>query len=72
MKIKEYFGIGLPYFYTGAKNDLPDNYPYVFEVSDDESMVDFDALREFYQSYKNKANVPNEMWELAKKSFFGM
>ena len=69
LKTKEYFGIGLPYFYTGEESDLPEDYPYVFKVPDDESILDFDTIWSFYQSYKDKLTVSEEMRELARQIF---
>lgn len=69
LKTKEYFGIGLPYFYTGEESDLPQNYPYIFEVPNDESMLDFDKIWEFYLSYKDDPSVVDKMRGLAQKIF---
>ncbi len=69
LKTKEYFGIGIPYFYAGEEVCVPQNYPYVMEIPDDESLVDMHAVEEFYLSYKDNKNVAQEMREYAARNY---
>jgi len=69
LKTKEYIGIGLPYFYGGQ--DLMDDSigKYILNIPDDESMIDYDVLYNFYLSYCNEENVAILMREYAKNYF---
>lgn len=69
LKTKEYFGIGLPYFYSGVEEDVPAEYPYVFEVPSDESMIDFDAVWAFYTRIREDENKADNMRTYAKNVF---
>ncbi len=69
LKTKEYFGMGLPYFYSGTEEDLPEGYPYVLECPSDESDIDFDRIWEFYQTWKDKETVSEEMRQFASENF---
>ena len=68
LKTKEYFGIGIPYFYAG-EDSVPDDYPYVLRVPDDESLVDISEIVRFRRSYSGNTNVTKEMREYARKHF---
>ena len=68
MKTKEYFGIGIPYFYAG-EDSVPDDYPYVLRVPGDESFVDINEIVKFRRSYLGNASVAKEMREYARKHF---
>lgn len=68
LKTKEYFAIGLPYFFAG-EDSVPKSYPYVFRVSDDESFINFDDIVRFRKSYLKNENVVKEMRNYAKEHF---
>ena len=68
LKTKEYFGIGIPYFYAG-EDSVPDDYPYVLRVPDGESFVDINEIVKFRRSYLGNTNVTKEMREYARKNF---
>jgi hypothetical protein len=69
LKTKEYFGIGLPYFYAGVEEDVPADYPYVFEVPSDESVIDFDAVWDFYERIRSDENKTENMRAFAQEVF---
>lgn len=69
LKTKEYFGMGIPYFYTGIDSTVPKGYPYVFCVPSDETLISFDEIINFYNSYKNKPGVAKAMREFAIKNY---
>ncbi len=69
LKTKEYFGIGLPYFYAGEEAEVPNGYPYTYQVPSDESMIDFDALWKFYSHYRDQETVAQEMRSFAKETY---
>lgn len=69
LKTKEYFGIGLPYFYSGKEPDVPEDYPYIFEVPSDESLIDFSTIWDFFCSWRENQNVADEMRKFAKEVF---
>lgn len=69
LKTKEYFGIGLPYFYAGVEEDLPDDYPYVYRVPSDESYLDFEQIWEFYQKISDRQSLNVEMRSYANTVF---
>lgn len=65
LKTKEYFGIGLPYFYAGQEEDLPERYPYVLQFPSDESTISFDEIWRFYESYRDDSSVAANMRKTA-------
>ena len=69
LKTKEYFGIGLPYFYSGVEEDVPGDYPYVFAVPSDESHIDFDAVWAFYERIRGDETKADNMRTFAKNVF---
>ena len=69
LKTKEYFGIGLPYFYAGVEEDVPPEYPYILEVPSDESTVDMDAVWDFYERIRSDKNKTENMRAFAQEVF---
>ena len=69
LKTKEYFGIGLPYFYSGIEEDIPKDFPYIYEVKSDESIIDLDEIWDFYQSFAQDETAADVMRNYAKKTF---
>lgn len=69
LKTKEYFGIGIPYFYSGCEPDVPKDYPYILEVPSDESLINFNQIWDFYNSWRDNPNVADEMREFATRVF---
>lgn len=69
IKTKEYFAIGLPYIVAGEELIVPNNYPYVLELNDDESLIDIECVKNFYMSFRNNPNYKEEMREFARKNF---
>lgn len=69
LKTKEYFGIGLPYFFSGCDEDVPDDYAYTYRVSSDEAVVDFDELWDFYLRYRDVPTVTEEMRAFAREVY---
>lgn len=69
LKTKEYFGVGIPYFYAGMDSTVPEKYPFVFQIPSDESMIDFSDIIRFYNSYKNLNDVASNMRQFARENF---
>ena len=69
LKTKEYFGIGLPYFYAGVEEDLPENYQYVYQVPSDESNLDFELIWAFYKRIRDKETLNTDMRDFANTMF---
>lgn len=69
LKTKEYFAVGIPYFFSGIESTVPENYPYVFQVPNNESFIDFDKIIRFYRSFKDDEGVADKMREFAKENY---
>ena len=65
LKTKEYFAKGLPYIYSGSEPTVPEDYPYICNFPSDESMVDFECVWKFYESYRNDPQVVQRMRDFA-------
>lgn len=68
LKTKEYFAKGLPYIYAGNELVVPKDYPYIMEIPSDESMIDFDAVYQFYRKTADMDPV-GEMRAFAVQNF---
>lgn len=68
LKTKEYLGIGIPYFYSGQEQVDESIEKFILNIPDDESMIDYDVLYNFYLSYCNEENVAILMREYAKNN----
>ncbi len=66
LKTKEYFAKGLPYIYSGEEPSVPENYPYIHQCSNDESMIDFEDVWNFYNTYRDNEEVTDIMRDFAK------
>ena len=69
IKTKEYFAIGLPYFYAGNELLVPDDYPYVLKLTDDESAIDLNMVKSFYDQIRKITTIENEMRSFASENF---
>ncbi len=69
LKTKEYFAKGLPYIYSGSEPTVPEGYPYICNFPSDESLVDFDRIWEFYESYRNDPQVVSNMRAFAAEYY---
>lgn len=69
LKTKEYFAIGLPYFYAGEESTVPENYPYILQVPSDESILDFNKIIQFYLSYRRDNEVTQNMRDFAREYY---
>lgn len=69
LKTKEYFAKGLPYIYAGSEPTVPEGYPYICNFPSDESMIDFDRVWEFYESYRNDPDVVANMRAFAAEHY---
>ena len=69
LKTKEYLGLGLPYIYSGKEEDLPEDFPYIYQVNADESMLDFDNIWKFYCTIKEDPFYSNKIRGIASKVF---
>ena len=66
IKTKEYFAIGLPYFYAGTELLVPNDYPYIFNVPADNSPIDINSILSFYGSLKDDGRINSEMRKFAE------
>ncbi len=69
LKTKEYFAKGLPYIYSGSEPTVPEDYPYICNFPSDESLIDFDRVWEFYESYRGDPNVVANMRAFAAEHY---
>ena len=69
LKTKEYFAKGLPYVYSGSEPTVPEDYPYICNFPSDESLIDFDRVWEFYESYRSDPNVVANMRAFAAEHY---
>lgn len=69
LKTKEYFAKGLPYIFSGEEPTVPEGYPYICQFPSDESLVNFDKVWEFYQSYVKDTSVVTRMREFAVANY---
>lgn len=69
LKTKEYFAKGLPYIFSGEEPTVPKGYPYICAFPSDESMIDFEEVWNFYQTYVDDKNVVKNMRDFAIKNY---
>ncbi len=69
IKTKEYFAIGLPYFYAGQELIVPDNYPYILRFESNEDPIDIKRIIEFYNGIKEDISIQEKMRLFAKDNF---
>lgn len=69
LKTKEYFAKGLPYIFSGEEPTVPDNYRYIYHFSSNESLIDFDKVWFFYQTYVNDKDVVKNMRNFALNNY---
>lgn len=70
LKTKEYFAKGLPYIYSGEEPTVPPNYPYIKQFPSDESVIDFQKVWAFYETFCNEEeHVCEEMRRFAKQNY---
>lgn len=69
LKTKEYFAKGLPYVFSGEEPTVPEDYPYICVFPSDESMIDFDRVRAFYESYREDGQVIERMRTFAHENY---
>lgn len=69
IKTKEYFAIGLPYFYAGQELMVPDDYPYVMKIGADDSPVCIMEIIKFYNQIKEDKNMQENMRSFARENF---
>lgn len=69
IKTKEYFAIGLPYFYAGQELLVPDDYPYILKITADDTPVNIKKIIEFYDSIKNDSLMQENMRDFAREHY---
>lgn len=69
IKTKEYFAIGLPYFFAGQELLVPDDYPYVLKMTSDETPINVDAVVRFYDRIKGDAGMQEKMRDFARENY---
>ncbi len=68
LKTKEYFAKGLPYFYSGDESANLKDFPYIYQVSSDENLIDLNEICNFYVNIRDE-NIVNNMREYAIKNY---
>ena len=69
IKTKEYFAIGLPYFYAGQELLVPDDYPYVLKLDADDTPIDISKVIKFYETIKDDKMMQKNMREFAIENY---
>lgn len=69
IKTKEYFALGLPYFYAGQELLVPDEYPYVYKVPANDSLINVDEIIEFYNRIKDDKKMVESMRCFARENY---
>lgn len=69
IKTKEYFAIGLPYFFAGQELLVPENYQYIMKIESSDSPIDIQKIFEFYNTIKNDSNMQKNMRDFARKHY---
>ena len=68
LKTKEYFARGIPYVYSGCEPNIPNGYPYIYNVKDDNTLIDINEINQFYDKISGE-NVADEMRHLSEEIF---
>lgn len=61
LKVREYCARSVPYIIACADPDFPDDFPYIYRVSPDESPVDIEKIIEFAQTVNADMDHPQKM-----------
>lgn len=69
IKTKEYFAIGLPYFYAGQELLVPLDYPYVLRFDADDSPIEVSAVIDFYDRIKDNQYIQDNMRMFARENY---
>ena len=69
IKTKEYFAIGLPYFFAGNELLVPDNYPYILKFEANETPIDVEKVVSFYNKIKLDLEIQESMRDFARENF---
>lgn len=69
IKTKEYFAIGLPYFYAGNELLVPIGFPYTHRISATNQDVDIQEIIHFYYCLQNYKNIQENMRSFARTNF---
>ncbi len=69
IKTKEYFAIGLPYFFAGQELLVPDDFPFVLKCESNDNPINVELIIKFYDKVKNHMEIQNIMREFAREHF---
>lgn len=61
LKTKEYFARGIPYITSGIDSKVPNDYPYVLIVPNDNSIIDFKKIINFNNFLIKNSDIVNSM-----------
>ena len=61
LKSREYCARGIPYMVACADPDIPDDFPYIYKVTPDESPVCIERVVEFAQRVYDDRDHPQKM-----------
>ena len=69
LKTKEYFAVGIPYFYTGSEPDVDKDYPYILQVESNDEPIDIDSIWDFYVRIKDDESLCSNMRMFAREHY---
>jgi glycosyltransferase involved in cell wall biosynthesis len=69
IKTKEYFAVGLPYFYAGQELIVPDDYPYVLKLEVNEEPIEIQDVIAFYGTIKDDVGMQECMRNFARENY---
>ncbi len=69
LKTKEYFARGIPYLYTGDEVHIDSKCPFIYQLNNDDSLVDISEIYEFAKSLTSIPDIQYQMRTIAKEVF---
>lgn len=69
IKTKEYFAIGIPYFYAGNELLVPRDYKYAMQIEANDEPININNIIEFYNSVRDVENLSSDMRAFAREHF---
>lgn len=69
LKTKEYFARGIPYLYTGDEVHIDSTCPFIYQLNNDDSLVDISKIFEYAKSLTSIPEIQSQMRAIAKEVF---
>lgn len=69
IKTKEYFALGLPYFYAGSELLVPEDYKYAYKIQANNDPIDLHKILSFWQTIKDDSEIRANMRTFAREHF---